>query len=97
MAEKLFYYLLALTLADGFFLVYNMILTGLRSRHERRERERLHAAYSGIKRLQAYKAKEQQETLEVAGWDSPHGVALDQIKQLRTELNERVVELEREL
>ena len=74
-----------------------MIVTEFRSRRERQERERVRAAYSEIKRLQAYKAKEQQDALKVAGWDSQHGVALDQINQLRTELNQHVMELEREL
>jgi hypothetical protein len=97
MAEKLLYYLLALTLAGDFFLIYNTIVTALRSKRERRERERLRAAQSEIKRLQASGAREQQEALEAAGWNSPHGVDLDLIKQLETELNQRVVELEREL
>jgi hypothetical protein len=97
MAEKLFYYLLALTLADGFFLIYDIVLTELRSRRERSERERLRAEYSEIKRMQAYKATEQQEPLEVAGWDPEYGVSFDRIKQLRPELNQRVLALEREL
>jgi hypothetical protein len=97
MAEKLFYYLLALTLAGGFFLIYNMILTELRGRRERRDRERLRVAYSEIKRLQTYKAKEQQEPLEAAAWDPEYGVSFDRIKQLRPELNQRVLPLEREL
>jgi hypothetical protein len=97
MAEKLFYYLLALSLAGGFFLVYNMIVTELRSRRERRERERLHAAE--LKRLRA-SSTVQQESVELAGWDFPEaldGVTLDLIKQLQTELNQRVMDLEREL
>jgi hypothetical protein len=97
MAEKLFYYSLALSLAGGFFLVYNMIVTELRSRRERRDQERLRVAYSEIKRLQAYRAKEEQEALEAAAWDPEYGVSFDRIKQLRTELNQRVMKLEREL
>jgi hypothetical protein len=100
MAEKLFYYLLALSLTGGFLLVYCIVLTELRSRRERRERERLRAAYSAIKRLQASNSTGQQESPKLAGCDSPEaldGVTLDVIKQLQTELNQRVVELEREL
>jgi hypothetical protein len=100
MAEKLCYYLLALTLAGDFFLVYGIVLTELRSRHERRERERLRAAYSEIKRLQASESAEQQKSVEIAGWDSPEaldGVTLDQIEQLQTELKQSIIELEREL
>jgi hypothetical protein len=48
MAEKLFYYLLALSLAGGFFLVYDIVLTELRSRRERIERERVRVAYAWI-------------------------------------------------
>ena len=73
MAEKVFYYLLALTLAGGFFLIYNMIITELRSRWERRERKRLRAAYSEIKRLSI----EQQKSAEMGGSDCPE--ALDAV------------------
>jgi hypothetical protein len=97
MAEKLFYYLLALALAGGFFLIYDIVLTELRSRHERRERERLRAAYSKIKRLHASESTKQQESREMAGWNSQDGVTLDLIKQVRTELNQRGIELGREL
>ena len=99
MAEKLLYYLGALTLVGSFFLLYGIVLTDLRSRRERRERERLRAAYSEIKRLQAYNLTEQQQSLE-AGWDSQEtfdGVTFDVIKQLQAELNQCVRELEREL
>jgi hypothetical protein len=47
--------------------------------------------------LQTYKAKEQQEPLEAAAWDPEYGVSFDRIKQLRPELNQRVLPLEREL
>jgi hypothetical protein len=97
MAEKLFYYSLALTLVGGFFLVYNIIVTELRSRRERIERERLHLAYEEIKRLRASESTKQQESRELAGWDSQDGVTVDLIKQVGTELNQRVMNLEREL
>jgi hypothetical protein len=99
MAEKLFYYLLAMSLAGGFFFVYNMIVTELRSRRERLERERLRVAYSEIKRLQASNSREQQESREVAA-DSPEaldGLTLHLVKQLQSDLNQRIMELEREL
>jgi hypothetical protein len=98
MAEKLFYYLLALSVAGGIFLVYGIVLTELRSRRECRERERLRAAYSEIQRLQASNSREQQDSVEEAGCDSPEAVdavTLDVIKQVRTELNQRVMDLER--
>jgi hypothetical protein len=72
MTEKLFYYLLALTLTDGFFLVYNMILTELRSRWERRERERLQAAQSEIQRTRIAELEQApQATIQEHGYDSP--------------------------
>jgi hypothetical protein len=100
MAEKLFYYLLALTLAGSFLLVYNMILTELRNRRERLEQERVRAVQSETKRLQASKSTEQQESVEVPGCnhlEALNEISLDLIKQLQTELNRRVMDLEREL
>ena len=76
--------------------MYEIVLTNFRSRHERRERERLRGAYSEIKRLSI----EQQKSVQIADWDSPEAldrVTLDQIKQLQTELNQRIMELEKEL
>ena len=96
MAENVFY----LNLAAGCFLVYGIVVAVLRNSRARREREKLRAACAEIKRLQAFKSTEQQESLEMAGGDSPEaldGVTLNLIKQLQTELNQRVVELEREL
>jgi hypothetical protein len=92
--------LLALNLAGVFFLVYGIIVTELRSRQERRERKRLRAAYSEIKRLQLDTSTEQQELSELPSYDSQQGFRddpLKHIKQLQTELNQRVAELEREL
>jgi hypothetical protein len=54
MAEKLFYYLLALTVAGGFLLVYDIVMTELCRRRECLERERLRMAYELIKRLSGY-------------------------------------------
>jgi hypothetical protein len=100
MAEKLFYYLLTLSLVGGFFLVYNGIVTELRSRRERRERERLRLAYAEIKRLKVSKSTEQLESTDVQGYDSEQAFGDDTlgcIRQLQNEINQRVVELEREL
>ena len=100
MAEKVFYYLLALTLAGSFLLIYNMILTELRNRRERLEQERVRAVQSETKRLQASKSTEHQESVEVPGCDpleALNEISLDLIKQLQTELNRRVMDLEREL
>jgi uncharacterized protein YnzC (UPF0291/DUF896 family) len=97
MAEKLVYYLLALTLAGGFFLVYGIVATELRSKRESQDRQKLRAAYSDIKRLHASESTEQQAAVEEAGRDSEDGITLDLIKQLQQELNQRVIELEREL
>jgi hypothetical protein len=99
MAEKLFYYLLALTLAGSFSLVYNMILTELRNRRERRERESLQAAQ--VERRQVAEREPQpQTTIQERGYDSPqvfYDDALQLIQQLQREINERVRELEKEL
>jgi hypothetical protein len=77
-----------------------MILTELRSRREHLERERLRLASAEIKRLQGCKSKGQQDSVELGNWDpaeASDGFALDQIKQLQAELNQHVIELEREL
>jgi hypothetical protein len=101
MAEKLFYYLLALTFAGSFLLVYNMILTKLRSRRERREWERLQTVQSEIKRMRDDEREPQpQTTIQERGYDSPqvfYDDALQLIQQLQREINERVRELEKEL
>jgi hypothetical protein len=51
MRQIVFYYLLALNLIGGFWLVYAIIATELQNRRERRERERFIVAESEIKRL----------------------------------------------
>jgi hypothetical protein len=101
MAEKLFYYLLALTLASGFFLIYDIVLTELRSRRERREWERLRAAQLEIKRMRdAEREQQERAAIQERGYDSPqvfYDDALKRIQQLQREINQRVRELEKEL
>jgi hypothetical protein len=100
MAEKLFYYLLALTLTGGFFFVYNMVLTELRSRSERRERERLQAAQSEIQRRRiAEREQPPQAAIQERGYDSPQVLYDDALEliQLQREINQRIRELEKEL
>jgi len=100
MAEKLFYYLLALTLAGGFFLVYNMILTELRSRRERRDRERFQAAQSEIQRTRiAGQEQPPQATIQEHGYDLPQVLYDDALEliQLQREINQRIRELDKEL
>ena len=100
MAEKLFYYLLGLTLTGGFFFVYNMVLTELRSRWERRERERLQAAQSEIQRRRtAEREQPSQAAIQERGYDSPQVLYDDALEliQLQREINQRIRELEKEL
>jgi hypothetical protein len=100
MAEKLFYYLLALSLMGGFFLVYDIVMRELRSRRERIERERLRVAYAQIKRLKVATSTEQQESTDVQGYDLEQAFGddtLNRITQLQNEINQGVAELEREL
>ena len=92
MAANLFYYLLALNIAASCFLVYAIVATEFRSRRERREHERIVAACSEIKRLQVSNSTEQHELSE----EQHDEDTLELIKQLQTELNERVLELEKE-
>jgi hypothetical protein len=99
MAEKLFYYLLALTLASGFFLIYDIVLTELRSRRERREWERLRAAQLEIKRMRdAEREQQERAAIQERGYDSPqvfYDDALKRIQQLQREINQRVRELDK--
>lgn len=100
MAENLFYYFLALNLAAVFILVCGIIATELRRTQLRREQQRARAAYSELIRLRAHKSTARHGPMEPQGGDFPQAFqedTLDLIKQLQTELNWRVVELEREL
>jgi hypothetical protein len=102
MRQIVSYYLLALNLVGGFWLVYAIIATELQNRRERRERERVLAAQSEIKRLALSRLIEQQHLSTGDADDIKVPETLDedilgQIKQLQNEINKRVVELEREL
>jgi hypothetical protein len=97
MSQSHFYFLFLAALVPTFVLVYAIIAGELQSRRERRERERLGAVYSEVKRLHASESNEQWEAVEEEDWDSSDGVTLDFIKQLQQELNHHVIELEREL
>jgi hypothetical protein len=100
MAEDLFYYLLAINLAAGFFLLCGIIATELRSRRERREREIARAACSELIRLQDQKSTASCGAVELKAYEFPQAFqqdTLDFIKRLQTELNQRVLELEKEL
>jgi hypothetical protein len=103
MRQIVFYYLLALNFVGGFWLVYAIIATELQNRRERRERERVLTAQSEIKRLTLSRLIEQQQ-LSTCDANNANEVPetldehfLAQIKQLQNEINQRVVELEREL
>ncbi len=100
MRQIVFYYLLALSFVGGFWLVYAIIATELRNWQERRERETVLAAQSEIKRLKVSSLAEQQQLSTRDVNDVPETLddgILGQITQLQTELNRRVIELEREL
>jgi hypothetical protein len=100
MREIVFYYLLALNLVGGLWLVYAITATELQNRRERRERERVLAAQSEIERLALSRLIEQQQLSTRDVNDVPETLddgILGQITQLQTELNRRVIELEREL
>ena len=100
MRQIVSYYLLALNLIGGFWLVYAIIATELRKRQERRERENVLAVHSEFKRLKVSRLTEQQQLSISDANDFPETLndgILGQITQLQTELNRRVVELEREL
>jgi hypothetical protein len=99
MAENLFYYFLALNLAAVFFLVYGIIATELRSRRERRKRERARAACSELIRLKDHTSTAQRGSMGLQAYDFSqafHEDTLDFIKKLQTELNRQVLELEKE-
>jgi hypothetical protein len=99
MRQIVFYYLLALNLVGGFWLVYAIIATELQNRRQRRERENVLAPHSELKRLRLFGLTEQQLSTRDAN-DDPETLddgILGDITQLQTELNRRVVELEREL
>ena len=100
MRQIVFYYLIALILVGGFWLVYAIIATELRNWQERRERETVLAAQSEIKRLKVSRLTEQQQLSIRDANDDPEilddGI-LGELTQLQTELNRRVIELEREL
>lgn len=103
MRQIVFYYLLALNLVGGFWLVYAITATELQNRRERRERERVLAAQSEIKHLTLSRLIEQQQ-LSTCDANDDNDVPetldediLDPITQLQNEINKRVVELEREL
>jgi hypothetical protein len=96
MRQIVFYYLLALSLVGGFWLVYAIMATELQNR---RERERVLAPLSEIKRLKVSRLTEQQQLSIRDANDDPEilddGI-LGELTQL-TELNRPAVELEREL
>ena len=103
MRQIVSYYLLALNLVGGFWLVYAITVTQRQNRRERREQERVLAAQSEIKHLTLSRLIEQQQ-LSTCDANDPTDVAemfdediLCQIEQLQNEINKRVVELEREL
>lgn len=99
MAEHLFYYFLAPNLAAVFFLVCGIIAAELRSRQERRKRERARAACSELIRLKNNNSMAQRDSMGLQGYDFPqafHESTLDFIKELQTELNQQVIELEKE-
>jgi hypothetical protein len=100
MRQIVFFYLLALSFVGGCWLVYAIIATELRNWQERRERENVLAAPSEIKRLRLSNFTEQQQLSTCDDHDvlgTLDDDILGQITQLQTELNRRVVELEREL
>ncbi|MGE5302914.1 MAG: hypothetical protein ACM3TN_06270 [Alphaproteobacteria bacterium] len=99
MAEHFFYYFLALNLAAVFVLVCGIIAAGLRSREERRKRERARGACSELIRLKNNNSMAQRDSMKVQGYDFSqpfHESTLDFIKKLQTELNQQVIELEKE-
>jgi hypothetical protein len=103
MRQMVFYYLLALNLVGGFWLVYAITVTQRQNRRERPEQERVLAAQSEIKHLTPSRLIEQQQ-LSTCNANDPNDVPemldediLCQIEQLQNEINKRVVELEREL
>ena len=100
MRQIVFYYLLALNLVGGFWLVYAITATELQNRRERRERERVLAAQSEIKHLTLSRLIEQQQLSTCDANDVPETLdeySFGQINQLQKKINIRVVELEREL
>ena len=103
MRQIVSYYLLALNLVGGFWLVYAITFTRRQNRRERGEQERVLAAQSGIKHLTLSRLIEQKQ-LPTCDANEPNDVSemldediLCQIEQLQNEINKRVVELEREL
>jgi hypothetical protein len=100
MRQIVFYYLLALNLVGGFWLVYAIIATEIQNRRQRRGQGRVLTAQSEIKRLTLSRLIEQQQLSTCDANGVPEILdedILGQIKQLQNEINKRVVELEREL
>ena len=100
MRQIVSYYLLVLSLVSGFWLVYAIIATQLRNRQERCERENVLAARSELNHLRLSGLTAQQQLWTCDSDDHPEildeGI-LGQIEQLQNEINQRVVQLEREL
>ena len=99
MTESLFYYFLAFNLAVVFVLACGIIATDLRSRRELRKWERSRAAYSELIGPQDYDSGAQRDSNELPDDDLPQEIyeqTLDRVKQFQRDLNQQVIDLEKE-
>jgi hypothetical protein len=99
MTESLFYYFLAFNLAVVLVLACGIIAGDLRSRRQLLKWERTSAAYSELIGEQDHNSRAQRASNEPSEDDLAEEIdehTLDRVKQFQSELNQQVIDLEKE-